>query len=115
MNTHQKNGMTTERLTSGCFFFFPVTFAHADGAALPVLSVALAAVLVAGEGGALDASAHLAAVFVPPAERQTHTHCDEKSVLNSQSSRKSWKLCDEEPSVEQHGVVIQRPRCSGLA
>lgn len=45
----------------------PLTFAHADGAALPVLSVAVAAVLVAGEGGTLDAAAHLTAVLVPPA------------------------------------------------
>ena len=42
------------------------TFAHADGAALPVLAVALTAVLVAGEGGTLDAATHLAAVLVPP-------------------------------------------------
>lgn len=44
-----------------------VTFAHADGAALPVLLVAIDAVLVAGEGRTLDAAAHLAAVLVPAA------------------------------------------------
>lgn len=52
------------------FFFLPrtpLTFAHADGAALPVLPVAVAAVLVAGEGGTFDAAAHLTAVLVPPA------------------------------------------------
>ena len=42
------------------------TFAHADGAALPVLPVALAAVLVTGEGRTLYAATHLAAVLVPP-------------------------------------------------
>lgn len=42
------------------------TFAHADGAALLVLPVAVAAVLVAGEGRTLDAATHLAAMFVPP-------------------------------------------------
>lgn len=46
--------------------FFSVTFTHADGAALLVLAVAVAAVLVAGERRTLDAAAHLAAVFVPP-------------------------------------------------
>lgn len=49
------------------------TFTHADGAALLVLAVAVAAVLVAGEGGALDAATHLAAMFVPPEGRQTQT------------------------------------------
>lgn len=53
----------------------PLTFAHADGAALPVLSVAVAAVLVAGEGGTFDAAAHLTAVLVPPAGRPTHALC----------------------------------------
>lgn len=43
-----------------------VTFTHADGAALLVLAVAVAAVLVAGEGRTLDAATHLAAMFVPP-------------------------------------------------
>lgn len=43
-----------------------VTFTHADGAALPVLPIAVAAVLVAGEGGTLDAATHLTAVLVPP-------------------------------------------------
>lgn len=52
-----------------------LTFAHADGTALPVLSVAVAAVLVAGEGGALDAAAHLTAVLVPPAGRPAHALC----------------------------------------
>lgn len=47
-----------------------VTFTHADGAALLVLAVAVAAVLVAGERRTLDAAAHLAAVFVPPEGRQ---------------------------------------------
>lgn len=42
------------------------TFAHADGAALLVLAVAVAAVLVAGEGRTLDAATHLTAMFVPP-------------------------------------------------
>lgn len=50
-----------------------VTFARADGAALPVLSVAVAAVFVAGEGGALDTAAHLTAVFVPPAAHRRRT------------------------------------------
>lgn len=49
------------------------TFTHADGAALLVLAVAVAAVLVAGEGGALDAATHLAAMFVPPEGQQTQT------------------------------------------
>lgn len=40
-------------------------FTHADRAALPVLSVAVAAVFVAGEGGTLDTTAHLAAMLVP--------------------------------------------------
>lgn len=43
------------------------TFTHADGAALPVLSIAVAAVFVTGEGRTLDAATHLAAVLVPPA------------------------------------------------
>lgn len=43
------------------------TFAHADGAALPVLSVAITAVFVTGEGGTLDTAAHLTAMLVPPA------------------------------------------------
>lgn len=43
-----------------------LTFTHADGAALLVLAVAVAAVLVAGEGRTLDAATHLAAMFVPP-------------------------------------------------
>lgn len=52
-----------------------VTFTHADGAALPVLSIAVAAVLVAGEGRTLDAATHLTAVLVPPAGQQrTHIH-----------------------------------------
>lgn len=46
--------------------FSGVTFAYADGAALLVLAVAVAAVLVAGERRTLDTAAHLAAVFVPP-------------------------------------------------
>lgn len=55
------------------------TFTHADGAALPVLPVAVAAVLVAGERRALDTATHLAAVLVPPAEGNkqyspSHTH-----------------------------------------
>lgn len=40
-------------------------FTHADGAALPVLSVAIDAVLVTGEGRTLDAATHLAAMLVP--------------------------------------------------
>lgn len=43
-----------------------LTFTHADGAALLVLAVAVAAVLVAGEGRTLDAATHLTAMFVPP-------------------------------------------------
>lgn len=50
--------------------FSGVTFTHADGAALLVLAVAVAAVLVAGERGTLDAAAHLAAVFVPPEDQK---------------------------------------------
>jgi hypothetical protein len=42
------------------------TFAHANGAALPVLPVAIAAVLVTGEGGTLDTATHLTAVLIPP-------------------------------------------------
>lgn len=47
------------------------TFTHADGAALPVLSIAVAAVLVTGEGRTLDTATHLAAMLVPPVGQQT--------------------------------------------
>lgn len=50
------------------------TFTHADGAALPVLSIAVTAVLVTGEGGTLDAAAHLTAVLVPPTESAPIKH-----------------------------------------
>lgn len=50
------------------------TFTHADGAALPVLSIAVTAVLIAGEGGTLDAAAHLTAVLVSPAESAQIKH-----------------------------------------
>lgn len=43
------------------------TFAHAEGAALLALLVAIAAALVTGEGRTFHAAAHLAAVLVPPA------------------------------------------------
>lgn len=58
------------------------TFTHADGAALPVLSVAVTAVFVAGEGGTLDTATHLAAMLVPPAEPQTNT-CYSTHIYNS--------------------------------
>lgn len=49
-----------------------VTFAHADGAALPVLLIAIAAVLVTGEGRTLDTATHLTAVLVSPAGTTMH-------------------------------------------
>lgn len=49
----------------------PLTFTHADGAALPVLAIAITAVFVTSEGWTLDTATHLAAVLVPPAEGQT--------------------------------------------
>lgn len=67
-----------------CLNQSPVTFTHADGAALPVLSIAVAAVLVAGEGGTLDAATHLTAVLVPPEGTtitdtiEAHTHIKKK-------------------------------------
>lgn len=51
--------------TIGTILIF--TFTHADGASFPVLSVAVTAVFVAGEGGTLDTAAHLTAMLVPPA------------------------------------------------
>lgn len=50
-----------------------LTFTHADGAALPVLLIAVAAVLVTGEGRTLDTATHLTAVLVSPAGTTTHT------------------------------------------
>lgn len=69
-----------------------LTFAHADGAALPVLSVAVAAVLVAGEGGTFDAAAHLTAVLVPPAGRHAQrTHYVTEACANI-AQRWEWRV-----------------------
>lgn len=71
-----------------CLNQSPVTFTHADGAALPVLSIAVAAVLVAGEGGTLDAATHLTAVLVPPEGTtitdtiEAHTHIKKKNQIS---------------------------------
>lgn len=60
-----------EGFLSHKLYYSAVTFAHADGAALLVLTIAIDAVLVTGEGRTLYTATHLAAMLVSPEGNKT--------------------------------------------
>lgn len=112
-------GLILDILYLGCIHESSVTFTHADGAALPVLPIAIAAVLVTGEGRTLDTAAHLTAMLVPPAGQQTihpmnHTQIQHNCMKGTSGSKQchscpaqTRNLQDEEQCMEQHGAVIE--------